>query len=114
MNLAKNLRILHCVSIFAVSAQIDTSRCAFCYGRISRVRGEDAWRISSMPLDRAKPNLLVAKLGGLVLVVLGFLLAASGYRAASAGYTAAGIIVVAIGIALLVWKAARRNQGSQL
>jgi uncharacterized membrane protein len=66
-----------------------------------------------MPLGGEKPSLLKAKLGGLILVVLGFLLAASGYRAASAGYMAAGVALIVTGIALMVWKAVRRNQGTQ-
>src|SRR5262245_6382917 len=108
MNLAWNLRIVHGVSFFAISAQIDASPCAPCYDRKSGVlRPTTHRRISPMRLDGERPNLLVPKLGGLILIVLGFLLAASGYRAASPGYTAAGIIVAAIGVALLVWKAVR-------
>lgn len=65
-----------------------------------------------MPLENEKPNFLISKLSGLVLIVVGFLLAASGYRAESTWYIVAGIILLAIGIAILVSKVVRRNPGS--
>jgi hypothetical protein len=61
-----------------------------------------------MPAETS--NLLLGKLGGLILVVLGFLLAASGYRAGSSGYIAAGIVLLAIGLVLLVRKVVWRNR----
>ena len=65
-----------------------------------------------MALENERPNFLVGKLSGLILIVVGFLLAASGYRAESTGYMVAGIIILAIGLGILVSKVIRRNPGT--
>ena len=67
-----------------------------------------------MPVDNGKPNFLISKLSGLLLIVIGFLLAASGYRADSTGYIIAGVIILAVGIALIVSKVIRRNPGNAM
>ena len=45
-----------------------------------------------------KPNLMIRKLSGLVLLIFGFLVLAAGYRDASTGLMTAGIVLLGIGM----------------
>jgi hypothetical protein len=53
---------------------------------------------------------ILAKLSGIVLVVLGFLVAAAGYRYGHSWYIGGGVALLALGVTFLVRKIINRNE----